>query len=209
MILTMDIETVPSRAGWVIEDVKEKVSPPSNIKKAESIQKWWEEKAPAALDEKHHACGLDAATGEIICIGYGAEDFGAFYGKSEGDIISDFFDLYSRDRVPPTLVGFNHISFDLPFIWRRAKVHGIAIPQGFPVDVKPWDAVSTDVMLMWSGARGRISQDKLCKVFGIGGKVGMSGADVWDYYKAGRLEEIAEYCINDVRICSELYELLR
>jgi hypothetical protein len=34
----------------------------------------------------------------------------------------------------------------------------------------------------------------------------MTGADVWPYVQAGRLDEVAEYCRQDVRRVREIYQ---
>jgi predicted PolB exonuclease-like 3'-5' exonuclease len=35
-------------------------------------------------------------------------------------------------------------------------------------------------------------------ILGLPGKMGMSGAQVWEYYLAGKIEEIRNYCETDV-----------
>ena len=74
-----------------------------------------------------------------------------------------------------------------------------------PFDAKPWDEKIYDTMLKWD-AKKSIGLDKLARVLGIEGKQGMDGSMVWDYYKAGRHAEIAEYCADDARITREVYK---
>jgi predicted PolB exonuclease-like 3'-5' exonuclease len=54
--------------------------------------------------------------------------------------------------------------------------------------------------------KDRISLDRLCKVLGLPGKDDMTGADVWPYVQAGRLDEVAEYCRQDVRRVREIFQ---
>jgi predicted PolB exonuclease-like 3'-5' exonuclease len=40
--------------------------------------------------------------------------------------------------------------------------------------------------------------DEIATMLGYPGKYGMSGADVWDKYQQGALDEIRQYCETDV-----------
>ena len=117
-------------------------------------------------------------------------------------------DRAKDDRNPPYSVGHNILGFDAPYIWRRAIANGIRPPAFFepPVELKAWSKGIGDTMIMWSGVRDRVSLDTLCKVFGIPGKDGIDGSMVWDMYQNGRLEEISEYCVEDVEKTSEVYK---
>jgi hypothetical protein len=61
-----------------------------------------------------------------------------------------------------------------------------------------------DTMLMWAGSKGRVSMDKLCSALGVmakGEELGgeeIDGSMVWDFIKAGRIEDVATYCKGDV-----------
>ncbi|MGH9422105.1 MAG: hypothetical protein ACRD3J_19160, partial [Thermoanaerobaculia bacterium] len=52
--------------------------------------------------------------------------------------------------------------------------------------------------------------DLACKVFGVETSKGegIDGRSVETWYRAGRHREIADYCLDDVRATSELYEKL-
>lgn len=211
MIITIDIETKPGKPDWIKSDIEENLHPPGNIKKQETIDSWWQDKAPVIAEEEYHSAGLDAATGEIICIGCKIDDNETHvYTGTEYDVIEDFFCqlLSLGTRTPIAFAGHNVKSFDLPYIWRRAKVLGITIPRVFPapLDIKPWSEDILDTMTLWAGQRDRISLDKLCKVFGIPGKDDVDGSMVWQMYQDGKIEEIAEYCKSDV---DKTYEVLQ
>ena len=52
----------------------------------------------------------------------------------------------------------------------------------------------------------RISLDKLCKVLGIDSPKGeMDGSKVGDYFRAGRIAEIAAYCRADVAAVRQVH----
>jgi predicted PolB exonuclease-like 3'-5' exonuclease len=64
-------------------------------------------------------------------------------------------------------------------------------------------------MTAWAGARNRVSLDKLCKAFGIETpKGGIDGSKVWDYVKAGKIDEVAAYCARDVEATRKVYKRL-
>jgi predicted PolB exonuclease-like 3'-5' exonuclease len=46
--------------------------------------------------------------------------------------------------------------------------------------------------------RGRASLDQTAVLLGFPGKLGMSGAKVWDKYSEGGIGEIRDYCETDV-----------
>jgi len=83
-------------------------------------------------------------------------------------------------------------------------VNNVRPPVVLPVDAKHGTSVF-DTMKAWTGWKGYVSQENLCDAFGIEGKSGMSGADVWGSYQRGEYEQILDYNKNDVRIVRELY----
>lgn len=225
--ITTDIETVPVQdaqakariSARIMRDLADdlaRVRAPGNYKDPEKIAAYI---AEARRDIERDADGkvqkaladtsFDGGYGQIICIGYAFDDGPTMshYADdltlaSEARVISAFFASISRtvgnSGLRPRLIGHNHIGFDLPFVWKRAIVHGIRPPLWFPRDPKPWSDNVVDTMLQWAGARGRISMDELCSILGIEGKDGISGADVWPMAQAGRFQEIADYCEGDV-----------
>ncbi len=54
-----------------------------------------------------------------------------------------------------------------------------------------------DVMALYNG-RANAPLDDLAKLCGFPGKLGMDGSRVWEAYKAGKIEEIRNYCETDV-----------
>jgi predicted PolB exonuclease-like 3'-5' exonuclease len=69
----------------------------------------------------------------------------------------------------------------------------------FPRNPKPWSELIEDTMLLWDGQqRAGGSMDRICRLLGIPGKDGMTGADVWPAVRDGRLADVAAYCRGDV-----------
>ena len=54
-----------------------------------------------------------------------------------------------------------------------------------------------DVLSAYQG-RGRASLEHAAMLLGLPGKLGMSGEQVFDFWKAGRTAEIRAYCETDV-----------
>jgi predicted PolB exonuclease-like 3'-5' exonuclease len=216
MELTIDIETLPSQDPDIRDELAACILPPGNISKAETIAAWMVEKRPALIEEAYLKTSFDGGFGQVCVIGLAYDDeparsyaVGDLSSAAETKLLQDFFcditDAYSPTRRV-RIVGHNHVAFDLRFLWQRAMVLGVKPPAHMlPRDPKPWDDNVFDTMIAWAGARCTVSMETLCNVFGIAGKGGISGADVWPMARQGRFAEIAEYCKMDVIRTREIY----
>lgn len=205
--LYLDIETIPTQAAKVREEIAKGIQPPGNISKPETIAAWVKDKKSAAVDEAIARTSLDGALGHICCIGWAfdgqrAQAVTLDTEQSEADIIEEFFananDIVSHQTGTITVVGHHVIGFDLPFIWQRAICLGIRVPAWFPRQPRPWNDIVFDTMNAWAGHRGSISMDKLCEALGIAGKGDLDGSMVAQLWTDGRYDEISEYCKGDV-----------
>jgi predicted PolB exonuclease-like 3'-5' exonuclease len=119
------------------------------------------------------------------------------------------FAAWARKQIPCRMIGHNSLGFDRPFLRARSIVLKEQLPVWMTRPLKPWDAVDSDTMLMWTGGQpGKtISLDRLCRALGLEGKRdGMDGSEVWDACKAGRHADVVAYCAADVartRACWE------
>ncbi|NOX09437.1 MAG: 3'-5' exonuclease [Gammaproteobacteria bacterium] len=129
--------------------------------------------------------------------------------SSEKELLERFFK--GLDRYVPTLVSWNGSGFDLPVIHYRALLHGVSCPrywdQGENDRDFKWNnylsryhARHTDLMEVLAGyqPRANVRLDEIASMLGFPGKMGMSGAKVWDYYQDGMIDEIRDYCETDV-----------
>lgn len=180
----------------------------------------------AKVDEAWRKTSLDGALAQIVCIGFALDDGRpiTFFDrheyltlKAEARVIREFYQaleiVQELDRSYLTWVGHNIIDFDFRLLYQRSVVHGIRPPRWIPFDAKPWGDRVFDTMLAWAGARGRVGQDKLCRVLGIdakGSELGdeIDGSKVWDFIKAGKIEEVAIYNAGDVNRARDLYRRL-
>lgn len=214
-ILTIDIETIPSQREDVRAFLAKTITHPGNITKPESIAKWNEESRPAAIDEAVNKTGLDGAFGQVVCIGLAIdnEDPVVISGMNEAELLHRL--VGNLALIPPSqhlstsIVGHNVSSFDLRFLMQRFMVNGI---RPHPIirqaaEAKPWEREKVyDTMVQFAGVGNRISLDKLCMALGLPGKGDITGADVWPMVQAGRLEEVAAYCADDVAKTRAVYK---
>lgn len=127
----------------------------------------------------------------------------------EADLIRRFYD--GLDRYSPDLVSWNGSGFDLPVLHYRGLRHCVSAP-------RYWETGDSDQSFRWNNylnrfhyrhldlmdvlsgyqGRARARLDEVAVLLGFPGKLGMSGALVWDRYRAGALREIRDYCETDV-----------
>lgn len=129
--------------------------------------------------------------------------------SSEKELITRFF--AGIERFTPTLVSWNGGGFDLPVLHYRAMRHGVAAPRYWDMgeddrDYKFNNYISryhnrhTDLMDLLSLYQARATQplDQMASLLGFPGKMGMSGAKVWDAFQDGEIKSIRDYCETDV-----------
>ncbi len=130
-------------------------------------------------------------------------------GSSEAELIERFFD--GIERFSPDLVSWNGSGFDLPVLTYRALLAGVQAPrfwetgEGDPAFrynnyLSRYHWRHLDLMDVLSGfqPRGRVSLENMALLLGLPGKLGFSGARVWESYLAGDILGIRRYCETDV-----------
>jgi 3'-5' exonuclease len=128
---------------------------------------------------------------------------------TEGELITRFFD--GLEKLTPDLVSWNGSGFDLPVLHYRALLWGVQAPAYWETGdsnsafrynnyLSRFHWRHTDLMDVLSGfqGRGRVSLQNCATLLGFPGKLGFSGAQVWDAYCAGNLVGIRRYCETDV-----------
>lgn len=219
MEIVIDIETIPAYSEFDEAKIREEVRPPANYTKPETIEKWMAENREAKVQAELHALGLKAETGKIVCLSAVCEEGAKTFTGPEADILRRFVswvELMAEIELPMTsmqsdifLIAHN-AEFDIPWIRRRMWTNRIRRPQWFP---SPNAVSGRDygcTMTRWAGRGGRISLENLCRALEVTlPDLGMDGSKVWDEYKAGRIEAIAEYCLADAYATFRVWELMR
>jgi 3'-5' exonuclease len=131
----------------------------------------------------------------------------------EAALIRQFFDLI--DKHIPQLVSWNGSGFDLPVLHYRALIHKVSarcywdlgdIGGIYSRDFKWNNYINRyhlrhldlmDLLAMYQ-PRANAPLDELAKLCGLPGKMGMDGAQVWQFYQDGDLHAIRQYCETDV-----------
>ncbi|WP_419418518.1 3'-5' exonuclease [Legionella sp. D16C41] len=141
----------------------------------------------------------------------------------EKELITRFFT--GLDKFTPTLITWNGSGFDLPVLHYRALLHGISAPtyweygenqQTFRFNnyLNRFHYRHLDLMDVLAAYQNKAFAplDEIAAMLGFPGKMGMSGAKVFDSYLAGDLSGIRNYCETDVlnTYCVYLrFELMR
>ncbi|MBT8116852.1 MAG: 3'-5' exonuclease [Gammaproteobacteria bacterium] len=138
----------------------------------------------------------------------------------EEEILKRFFD--GIDRFTPTLVSWNGSGFDLPVIHYRSLIHGIQAPRYWDTGgddknfkwnnyLSRYHERHTDVMDVLAGYQPRAAAklDQVATLLGFPGKMGMSGAKVWDNFLDGDIAGIRNYCETDVLNTYLVYQRLQ
>lgn len=219
--IAFDIEV----AGFPWEEVDE-------ITRGYLLSREHDEEKREALPER---TGLYPGLGKIIAIGMWlvAEDRGLILleGKSEdmrdwkkvpnakifrGDeraILEEFWKLVARTPKAgiPRLVSFNGRGYDGPMLSIRSAQLGVK-PSRNLLGNRFSIAEHCDLMEVFSfmgATRERYSLEYWCRRFDVESPKGsIDGSQVSRVYRAGRIDDIGEYCLRDVRATAQLYQKL-
>lgn len=212
-MIFIDIETIPTQNEFIQKHILENIEPDGRLKDPEKIAADIAKKSEKAI----HSTGLSGLFGQVLCVGIAQDDSDpicVYNTTGEDNLLADVRSLICPERqhtktpsdyCAQTLVGHNVLAFDVPFLSQRMMVNGL--PPLFKHGSKPWDLTVEDTMLMFAcGKRDMYSLDDLCLAFGVDSPKGeLDGSKVYEYYMAGRHDEIKEYCIRDVVATREVY----
>jgi hypothetical protein len=225
---TMDIETL------TLPDFRERVGPQleKSLKlgnmRLEQQQRYLED--IVVEEERCYQLGsLSATSGRILSIAVhegpiASLDFGdveqreseRVFGidedgeeQDEKKALLTFLD-YMKAFDPDTdeLVGHNLLGFDLPFIFQRCLVHCISARPLVDLGEYRVRGVFDTMHHWWLGAKRNVSLDDIAWALGIESSktATAEGSKVFELYQAGKLAEIREYNLNDVRVTRKVYE---
>lgn len=224
------------KVGRLTEE-HDNVQPPGSVKDPEKIAEAIAKKRAAILqeieaakveaaqklEEQYRKTSLDGGMGQLaVCsLAFGENEPFALYERDwkapgyEKKVllkINEAIDQHCKHRRGQMLIGHNIIRFDRKFLRQRGIINGVVMHRLISEEVKPWDkGVVYDTMTAWTGdPREFISMNTLCQILGLPGKGDdIDGSKVWDYVAAGRIDEVAAYCNDDVRRTYAMFERLR
>jgi predicted PolB exonuclease-like 3'-5' exonuclease len=163
---------------------------------------------------------LTAEWGRIVCISVGQIKFDendvpfmqkkSFYGSDEKELLVDFVNFMSQVffKAPGIkLVGHNIKGFDLPYIIKKSILYSLELPRQLHLHkVKPWENCLIDTYEVWkAGGWSSAALAHLCLLLGIKNpKDDMSAGEVGAAFYAGRIEEIKNYCEEDIEAAGSL-----
>ncbi len=200
MKLFFDIETLPA-PGDKIELIKsfwnESRRKNSNSKEVAGINDF---------DTFFRNTSFQGEFGRIFCIGYATDDDQAdCLVGDEKDILRKFWDIAKEARL---FIGHNIMEFDFRFIYKRSIINGIRPSRGLNFARYRSDPIF-DTMKEWEkwGAQGT-SLHRLSIALGVTSpkEEGIDGSKVYDYFLAGKGDDIAKYCMRDVVATREVYK---
>jgi len=163
---------------------------------------------------------FDGSFGRILCIAYAIDDGPVEVldgSEDEAKMLEEFWEMVGSISKPSAnpnwpdygvqFIGHNVMDFDLRFIYQRSIINRVkpaydlnfARYRNYPV---------YDTMKEWvKWANSNIGLEHIALALGIPTpKDGIDGSQVYDFYKAGKIKEICEYCKRDVECTREVYK---
>ena len=206
-IIVFDIETIPTQ---------EKLNPAQEafLKRRVTLE---QEKLRRDLTENeiNTIMATHPYLGQIICISLFEESdqsCSSLVGD-EANILKKFWNVIGKPQYQRgTFVHYNGMGFDVPFVAKRSMVHKVPVtnPQ-FLNMVKFRTNPHYDVALMdtnWGSWSPMVKLDLITQMLGISSpKDKISGEHVYDYWKEGKIGDIAEYCQKDVKATYQVLQI--
>jgi hypothetical protein len=181
------------------------------------------EDVAACSDEEYRRLALDGDFGRVLTVGViveqddqvihrgllGRERRTMMFHLDEARTLHGFWKLlWGFDLSRDLVVGHNLFDFDLPFLYKRSVIRRVR-----PTIELPFTRYRSrpvfDTMHQWNkwSPRKLVSLDRLAKVLGLESSKGrgIDGSLVYDRFREGRHEEIADYCLRDVELVRAIY----
>ncbi|MCU7494851.1 MAG: 3'-5' exonuclease [Ignavibacteria bacterium] len=135
------------------------------------------------------------------------EDNIKFAGRTECDMLKLFWKIMARTEL---VITFNGRLFDIPFLMVRSAILKIKPVKNF-VRNRFDKRHHIDLMdqLSFYGSIRKFNLDFYCHAFGVTSPKTkeLNGREIKNYYKDGRIREIAQYCARDVKATYELFNI--
>lgn len=158
----------------------------------------------ATEDERRQM--LSPIDSKIVAIGIRRNGTDAiFAGEDEKKLLKGFWAEWKAAREGGAfIVGFNLLSFDLPFLVTRSFIHNVAIS---PFSLKSVIDLRDKLSVYRRGrTRGRLKE--FAALIGMGDS-GMDGSKIAELCKAGDIKAITDYLRHDLLITDEIFKRAR
>jgi hypothetical protein len=129
---------------------------------------------------------------------------------SEVELLEEFWDIVERKR--PRLVSFNGRGYDGPILMIRSAQLGVAPSLNLCGNrYRTEDHLDLDELFRFHGSwREQYKLDYWCRRFDVESPKGsIDGSQIARAYRDGRIEDIGEYCLRDVRATAQLFRRLQ
>lgn len=126
---------------------------------------------------------------------------------SEAEMLKYFWDMALKCEQ---IISFNGRQFDIPFLMLRSSVLEIKPSRNFLKNrYKNNEHLDLLEELTFHGLTRKFNLDFYCQAYGIESpkSKGISGMDVKELYDAGKTDEIACYCHDDITATYELFKI--
>lgn len=218
MTLILDIETLPLASALTEPYPKADRFPPSNYKKEEAIQGWYERDEKEWREGRAKQCALNPRLGRVVCLGWEWDpcDPQALVASGEAEERGLLCSFWNHARVAydqaETVVTWNGQSFDLRFLLARSWANDVE-PSVPGQEIGKWmrryyTHPHFDVFRVLTNWDTKIDGETLeawAQFFGVGHLISGSGADVQGWCEAGDFESIAQHCRGDVAATAAIY----
>lgn len=159
-----------------------------------------------SFDEYFRLTSFQGEFGRIFCIGYAINDQPAeVLTGDEKNILIEFWQIAKDIDL---FVGHNIMDFDFRFIYKRSIILGVRPTQEISF-ARYRNSPIFDTMKEWDKwSKHSTSLHKLSVALGVNSPKdqGIDGSKVYDFFLAGKTEEIAKYCVRDVEATREVYK---
>lgn len=190
-----DIETLPA------EEDKHEILEKLYEKKKEKNSKFQK-----TLEEYLEETNFGGAFGRIFCISYAIDDGEVdSISGDEKEMLEKFWQI-AKDI--DKFVGHNILDFDLKFIMQRSII--LKVKPSRDISFRKYTNSDVyDIMHEWTKwGREGVAMDALAHAMGIPSSKegGIDGSQVHEFYKAGKGQEIIDYCSRDVGVTRKIYK---
>ena len=215
--LFLDIETLPAEGKdmsivkQLFEEQKKKngkkIGPRSKFGAAnsQSGKNNWSPDDESLFDSYFRGTSFSGEFGRIFCIGYAVNNQPAeCLSGNEKEILEQFWQIAKDANL---FIGHNVMDFDLRFIYKRSVILGVKPTQELPFARYRSNPIF-DSMREWEkwGSQGA-GLHKLALALGLESSKsdGIDGSQVYDFFLAGKTDEICQYCKRDVEVTRKIY----